>query len=113
MSKGGSRNNAGAKSTWLHGKTKTIRVPIDLADRLMEIARELDEGKAIETEKTPSNKPDTESEKVINLAGVRLRQHEGVLVIRLEDLAKAGYKILPQQISEMVKARLQKIYGHN
>ena len=33
-----------AKSTWNSGKTKTIRVPVVLAERILEYARALDDG---------------------------------------------------------------------
>jgi hypothetical protein len=33
------------KPTWKHGKTKTIRVPIALADQILEYGYELDGGK--------------------------------------------------------------------
>jgi len=42
MPRGGLREGAGLRPTWNRGKTQTIRVPIVLADRLLEIARKLD-----------------------------------------------------------------------
>ena len=44
------RNIAGLtsyKPTWVHGTTKTIRVPIVLADQILEYARILDNDEAI------------------------------------------------------------------
>ena len=35
---------------WKHGKTRTIRVPIALADEILDYAHQLDEGKAITTQ---------------------------------------------------------------
>lgn len=35
---------------WKHGKTRTIRVPIALADQILDYAHQLDEGKAIATQ---------------------------------------------------------------
>ncbi len=43
MPRGGARPNSGPSPIWKHGKTKTIRVPIALADRLLEVARIMDE----------------------------------------------------------------------
>ena len=43
MPRGGMRCTSW-KATWKHGATKTIRVPIALADRVLEITRALDEG---------------------------------------------------------------------
>lgn len=45
MSRGGLRSTSW-KAAWKHGATKTIRVPVALADRLLEIAKTLDEGQA-------------------------------------------------------------------
>lgn len=44
MSRGGCRSGAGAKPKWKHSKTKTIRVPVDLADQVLEIAKMIDQG---------------------------------------------------------------------
>jgi hypothetical protein len=44
MPRGGARSNSGPSPTWKTGKTRTIRVPIALADQLLEIARQLDSG---------------------------------------------------------------------
>lgn len=37
-------------TTWKNGKTRTIRVPIALADEILDYARQLDNGKAIATQ---------------------------------------------------------------
>ena len=47
MSRGGTRPNAGRKSGWNHGETRTIRVPTIFAEQLLEIARRLDQGDSI------------------------------------------------------------------
>lgn len=38
------------EAKWKHGKTRTIRVPIALADEILDYAHQLDEGKAITTQ---------------------------------------------------------------
>ena len=43
MPKGGVRSTSW-KPTWKHGATKTIRVPIALAEQILQIAKILDEG---------------------------------------------------------------------
>ena len=43
MPKGGLRSTSW-KPTWKHGATKTIRVPIRLADQILQLAKLLDEG---------------------------------------------------------------------
>ena len=53
MPRGGKRVGAGRKSSWPSGcgraDTKLIRVPIKLADELLEIARKLDAGESLES----------------------------------------------------------------
>ncbi len=46
MPRGGRRSTTW-KPTWKHGKTRTIRVPIVLADSILNLARILDEGKEV------------------------------------------------------------------
>lgn len=46
MAKGGRRSTS-YTPTWKHGKTRTIRVPIALADQALEIVRDLDEGRSV------------------------------------------------------------------
>jgi hypothetical protein len=46
--RGGSRINAGRKSTWLTSDTQTIRVPVKLVDQILGIAHRLDSGEYIE-----------------------------------------------------------------
>ncbi|MGK7898276.1 MAG: hypothetical protein AB4372_32845, partial [Xenococcus sp. (in: cyanobacteria)] len=48
MGRGGYREGAGGKPKWIHGKTKTIRVPEVLADKILELSHMLDEGKIID-----------------------------------------------------------------
>jgi O-acetyl-ADP-ribose deacetylase (regulator of RNase III) len=44
MTRGGCRSGSGAKPKWRHTKTKTIRVPVAIADRVLEIAKMIDQG---------------------------------------------------------------------
>jgi len=46
MPRGGRRSTTW-KPTWNHGKTRTIRVPIVLAESILNLARILDEGKEV------------------------------------------------------------------
>jgi ribosomal protein L29 len=52
MPRGGRRENAGKKSTWDSGRsfaeTKVIRVPIEFAEYLLEMAHKLDAGEQID-----------------------------------------------------------------
>jgi len=97
MPRGGVRLGAGDKPTWRHGKTKTIRVPIALADEILKFARNLDE-KGITEYVTES--------KVLDLSGISIRQYQGAASVYLEDLAKAGFDLRPFTLAEMVRARL-------
>lgn len=38
---------------WKHGQTRTIRVPIALADRVLAYARRLDNGESVDTSELP------------------------------------------------------------
>lgn len=47
MGQRGGRRSTTFSPTWKHGKTRTIRVPIDLADKGLELIRALDEGHSV------------------------------------------------------------------
>ena len=49
MPRGGARENSGRKPKWNLGETKAIRVPVAIADTILEIARRLDEGETPES----------------------------------------------------------------
>jgi len=98
MTRGGFRVGAGSKPAWKHGKTKTIRVPDLLVDQVLEYARKLDQEGIIE--------PVTES-KTINLAGISLKTYGGKITVHVEDLAKAGYQIMPENLGMMFKSILR------
>jgi hypothetical protein len=49
MPRGGSRENSGRKPTWNLGETKAVRIPVAIADTILEIARRLDEGESPES----------------------------------------------------------------
>jgi hypothetical protein len=66
MPRGGRREKAGRKSSWISGckfeETKLIRVPIAISDRLLEIAHKLDNGEVIDLVSKSNNEIVTESE---------------------------------------------------
>ena len=66
MPRGGRRDGAGRKSTWVSGckfeDTKLIRVPVAIADRLLEIAHKLDSGETIDLETKSNDETVTKSE---------------------------------------------------
>ncbi|GAB4206626.1 MAG: hypothetical protein Fur006_63860 [Coleofasciculaceae cyanobacterium] len=49
MPRGGARENSGRKPKWNLGETKAIRVPLAIADLLLEIAKRIDEGESVES----------------------------------------------------------------
>lgn len=98
MPRGGYREGAGGKSKWKHGKTKVIRVPEVLADQVLNYARELDEGKIV----TRNVKQITPMLKIIDLSGVSITSISGQMGVRLADLIKKGYKILPDHLNQIV-----------
>lgn len=81
MPRGGRRENAGKKSTWESGRsfaeTKVIRVPIEFADQLLDMAHKLDAGESIEI----VTNSDEATEELENL-----RDQTGKLQDRLEQL---------------------------
>ena len=129
MARGGSRLGAGGQSKWKHGKTKTIRVPEALAEKILEYARNLDNAESQNYSKfeidTVSNSNElisgiderheakgiiehvTES-KTVNLSGISIKACNGKSAVYLEDLANAGYEILPERLGKMFKVILSK-----
>lgn len=107
MARGGYREGSGGVPTWKHGKTKTIRVPEALASEILEIARRLDEGEKLISQRESIIEPVTES-KVLDLSRISIRQVNGVIAVYLEDLVKAGYELRPQNLALMVEARIRK-----
>lgn len=98
MSRGGKREGAGGKPTWKNGKTKTIRVPIVLAEEILKNARELDEKGVIER--------DTES-KVLDLSGITVPEIRGRRFVFISDLLMSGYEIHPLKWAEAARAELR------
>lgn len=86
MPRGGRRKGAGGRSKWKSGKTKTIRVPEILSERILEIARMLDEGQSLE---------DVTQSKTINFSGISVYSTQKGMIVYLHDLLNAGYKIRP------------------
>jgi hypothetical protein len=98
MPRGGARPGAGGKPTWKNGKTKTIRVPVALADAILAFARDLDEHGIIE--------PDTVS-KTIDVSQLIVPEIRGRRFVFLSDLVKVGYEIYPSKWDEVARAELR------
>jgi ribosomal protein S15P/S13E len=88
MPRGGRRENAGKKSTWESGRsfaeTKVIRVPIEFADQLLELAHEIDAGGSIDLV-TNSNTVDSEEVMVLQETIKKLQEHVAELESQLSD----------------------------
>ena len=99
MPRGGKREGAGGKPKWKHGKTKTIRVPEELADQVLALARELDDNGFLE--------PDTHS-KTLDLSGVSTFVSGGKIAVYLSDLVLKGYEIRPLKLAEKIVSEVYK-----
>jgi hypothetical protein len=125
MPRGGYREGSGGKPKWIHGKTKTIRVPEILADQILQYARELDEGKIkmvfgykdshgrLFAEKPTDPKRAVKSIdakeinsmlNIVDLSGIPMIAVSGEMGVKLSDLVKRGYQLLPKRINDIVLA---------
>lgn len=97
MARGGRREGAGGKPSWNYGRTKPVRVPIALADKILEIARVLDEQDSeIELQAETGSK-------VIDLTGVAIIASKQGPVVLLSDLLRVGYEIRPERLVRNLK----------
>lgn len=99
MPRGGRRDGSGARHKWIHGETKVIRVPVQLADRILQIAKMLDEGIPLDN---------VTGSKAIDLSGISIHQGGSGAIIYLKDLLKAGYKIRPLALVDKLRKDLDK-----
>lgn len=120
MPRGGRRDGAGRKSTWVSGckfeDTKLIRVPVAIADRLLEIAHKLDSGIAIGLE-TESLREELESLKRQVNSQSEARQLELIDNISkhysLDDLIQKGKDIISDEslVRSKDKSSVRKYFG--
>lgn len=97
MGRGGYREGSGSKPKWIHGKTKTIRVPEVLVGRILEIAHMLDEGKVID---------DVTQSKYLDLSGIPIRNINGKIAVSMDDLLKQGFKIRPIKLVDRIRRQM-------
>jgi hypothetical protein len=96
MSRGGHREKAGRPSTWKSGcnfsGTKLIRVPIAIADQLLEIAHNLDSGETLDLVTKQLNLLDrpTEINADTRFSGVKLANRLGVSSAAFTPVLKQG-----------------------
>jgi hypothetical protein len=94
MPRGGKREGSGPKSNWKHGKTKTIRVPISLADDILNIAKRLDGQQVIDS---------SGFMQAIDLSSINIPTIRGKSFVFLEDLMKLGYEIEPLDLAKKIR----------
>jgi hypothetical protein len=99
MPRGGKREGSGPKSNWKNGKTKTIRVPISLADDILNIARRLDEQQPVEF---------SGFAQVIDFSSMHISVIEEKRFVFLEDLMNLGYEIKPLELADIVRQQALK-----
>lgn len=102
MPRGGKREGAGGRPSWRNGRTKPVRVPVALAEKILEIARILDEEGLAEPE------AETES-RVIDLTGVSVLSSKNGPVVRLADLVRIGYQIKPERLARSLNLQVKPI----
>ena len=107
MPRGGAREGAGGVSKWKHGKTKTIRVPEKLADKILAVARHLDEN-PLSYEPVTGSKLAVTGSNVIDLSSVQMTHVNGEIAVKLEDLVVLGFTFHPRSLAEMVDARIRR-----
>jgi len=113
MPRGGVRSNSGAKGKWKHGKTKLIRVPEELADKILEYAHKLDENAKIESEtesKTDSSLglDSVMESKVLDLSGISVATLKERTFVFLDNLLKSGYVLKPDALNDRVLTEIYK-----
>jgi hypothetical protein len=88
--RGGARTGGGRKSEWNNQPTISIRVPEILAQRILEIARELDKGYEgtliINTASGALSQQRKATQERLYLSKVKVYRASGHKVIRLEEL---------------------------
>ena len=105
MARGGRREGSGGRPSWNYGKTKPVRVPIALADKILEIAKILDEGKFEDSDKLEGVGELVTASKVIDLTGIAILYSKDGPVVRLADLIRVGYEIRPERLVRNLKVK--------
>lgn len=94
MPRGGKREGAGNRYKWNHGKTKVIRVPEAIADRVLEVAKIIDDGLSLDS---------VTQSKTIDLTGISVKHSNRGMFVYLKDLLNAGYKIRPLAVVDRLR----------
>jgi hypothetical protein len=97
MTKGGKREGSGAKPKWKHGKTTVIRVPIAIADEILDFAKKLDSG---------NNSVLNTQFYGLDLSLLNVPQIRNKRFVFLQDILKLGYEIYPLSLAEDVRKEI-------
>jgi hypothetical protein len=97
MAKGGKREGSGAKPKWKHGKTTVIRVPIAIADEILDFARKLDSGHDLMFNTQFYG---------LDLSLLNVPQIRNKRFVFLQDILKLGYEIYPLSLAEDVRKEI-------
>lgn len=100
MPRGGARENSGRKPKWNLGETKAIRVPLAIADLLLEIARRIDEGETLESILAQSEA------NILKLSSVDQLKNTDSLTIPHPQLTKLTLNVLIENEENGVSATL-------
>ena len=90
--RGGKRDGAGRRSTWRSGQCKAIKVPVAIADKVLEVARAIDIQEAIREAGYPVKTPE---QILIEIKGL----------INLVDSSEPGYTV--KNSKELIKSLKQ------
>jgi hypothetical protein len=98
MPRGGARENSGRKPKWNLGETKAIRVPLAIADLLLEIAKRIDEGESLESiiPQSQANTP--------KLSSVDRKRNTDSLTIPQQQLTQLTLNVLIENEENSVSA---------
>ena len=106
MPRGGYRKNAGRKRKWKHGKTTSIRVPESLVDQILEFTYKLDKGEAVSDIKP--HQLSLFSDNIIDLSEKKIFIVDGQMGIKLSDLVKMGYSLMPKRLNDIVTESIKR-----
>lgn len=90
--RGGKREGSGGRPAWKHGRTKPVRVPVALAEKILEIARVMDDMDLSEVDVLIQR---LKAPQVIDLSGISIRFSKDGPAVYIADLMDAGYDIYP------------------
>lgn len=95
---GGSRPGAGNKYKWRHGETKAVRIPIALADKVLEVAKAIDSGEQVGNESVTQSSGEGKADYLMERLEAINQKYSAELGKLRADLSKATREL--QQVTE-------------